>query len=509
MTEPTISLEESKPQFDWPVGENDKATVLRIWNFGKRKQTNPHARAFWAATISFFFTFVGWFALAPLMPAVRDSIGICDEYTEYGTQLMCVCGPKCRDVLQNANICSVASTIGMTVATGFLLEKFGPRVVQSVYMALFAIPVLCAAFIVNGAGLVAVRFFIGGVGATFVTTQFWCSLMFAPSVVGTANATAAALGKLDGGVTQFLMPSIFSGFVEAGLSVGIAWRVSMVVPGVIFVLVSLVVWFSSQDTPHGKFHTSMLGKANTSLWDYVEALKDYRVVLMMLQYAAYFGTELQLNNQLVLYFHDFFQLPVELSGRAVSVSLAVMLDNFIGPLGGGLSDLNFKKWGMRGRLWIHFICLLVEGIMLVAFGREGQFEAAITCLGVLGLFVQTSQGTSYGIVPFMMPQHRGIVSALVAAGGHFGAVLAGFIYKYIKDDPRIPFQVHGLCVITIALTVPLMYWPHFGGMFCKAKPGAVNPHINFSQSNSSIRVADQSKSSSITPSDVPSPEDKT
>ena len=52
------------------------------------------------------------------------------------------------------------------------------------------------------------RFFIGCAGATFVTNQFWCSLMFAPNVVGTANATAAGRGNLGGGVTQIFMMSV-------------------------------------------------------------------------------------------------------------------------------------------------------------------------------------------------------------------------------------------------------------------------------------------------------------
>ena len=82
-----------------------------------------------------------------------------------------------------------------------------------------------------------IRFFIGCAGATFVTNQFWCSLMFAPNVVGTANATAAGWGNLGGGVTQiFMMSVLFNPMVEAGLEANVAWRVSMVVPAVMFVI---------------------------------------------------------------------------------------------------------------------------------------------------------------------------------------------------------------------------------------------------------------------------------
>ena len=82
-----------------------------------------------------------------------------------------------------------------------------------------------------------VRFFIGCAGATFVTNQFWCSLMFAPNVVGTANATAAGWGNLGGGVTQiFMMSVLFNPMVGSGMEPNVAWRVSMIVPAIMFVI---------------------------------------------------------------------------------------------------------------------------------------------------------------------------------------------------------------------------------------------------------------------------------
>ena len=42
-------------------------------------QQNPHMRAFWGSTISFFLAFLGWFALAPLGLEVATSINMCED----------------------------------------------------------------------------------------------------------------------------------------------------------------------------------------------------------------------------------------------------------------------------------------------------------------------------------------------------------------------------------------------------------------------------------------------
>merc|ERR1712032_539603 len=139
---------------------------------------------------------------------------------------------------------------------------------------------------------ILIRMMIGCAGATFVTNQFWCSLMFAPKVVGTANATAAGWGNLGGGVTQiFIVWCLFKPFKAAGANANVAWRLSMVVPGVIFVLIALGMKLICWDTPtNRRFKTSDTGKTSkASLWDYVECLKDIRIDIMILQYGKIGG----------------------------------------------------------------------------------------------------------------------------------------------------------------------------------------------------------------------------
>jgi hypothetical protein len=57
------------------------------------------------------------------------------------------------------------------------------------------------------------------------------------------------------------------------------------------------------------------------------------------------------------------------------------------------------------------------------------------------IFVNAAEGTSYGIVPYMIPQHLAIVSAVVGAGGrrtyHFGKTKSQKFQHYLFASPFI------------------------------------------------------------------------
>merc|ERR1712227_218213 len=278
-----------------------------LWRVDGSRSQNPHMRAFWGSTISFFLAFLGWFALAPLGLEVAYSMGICENqlfdpvenpkrksfikfkniktlkmYCQYGKledlsdckevpadkvnsanleerskyspavlpKCLCTGGTECKATLANAGVASVGSTIFVRVALGTLLERFGPVNVQCMLLSFGAFWVSLAAAISAPWNYILIRFFIGCAGATFVTNQFWCSLMFAPNVVGTANATAAGWGNLGGGVTQiFMIAVLFNPFVAAGMDEGTAWRVAMQVPAIAFLLCAIGLKCLCQDTP--------------------------------------------------------------------------------------------------------------------------------------------------------------------------------------------------------------------------------------------------------------------
>jgi len=518
------------PEFKLATNEANKATELVLWRVGGSRSENPHMRAFWGSTISFFLAFLGWFALAPLGLEVARSMEICENqlydpstnpkrkafvkfkdiktletYCQYGKlkdasdckevpaekasstvakdrlkylpkvlpKCVCTGGTECKATLANAGVAAVGSTIFVRVALGTLLERFGPVNVQGMLLTFGAFWVAMAGAISAPWNYILIRFFIGCAGATFVTNQFWCSLMFAPNIVGTANATAAGWGNLGGGVTQiFMIAVLFKPFVDGGMEPGTAWRVAMQIPAVCFVLTAIGLKLLCQDTPTKlRFSPSDTGKTGgASMWDYVEVLKDFRVVVMVFQYSACFGTELAMNNQLATHFRTYFQMKATNAGALASAFGGMNL--FARSLGGIGSDILFAKFGFPGRLWAQFLSLFFEAIFLFGFGNvtnEQPWYVALAVLICFSTFVQMAEGTSYGIVPFMMPKQLAIVSALVGAGGNLGAVIAGKCFYAPIDDELLPFKIHAGYVMFWALLSPVYYWPHLGGMFARPR----------------------------------------
>ncbi len=98
------------------------------------------------------------------------------------------------------------------------------------------------------------RLAIGVIGASFVLTQFHTSVMFAPNIKGTANAVAGGWGNTGGGATQIIMPLIAAAFVGLGwVSKENSWRLAMIVPGILLLIMAFLYFRYTKDTPQGNF----------------------------------------------------------------------------------------------------------------------------------------------------------------------------------------------------------------------------------------------------------------
>ncbi len=418
----------------------NKATVLWGDFF---KLNKPQIRAFHMSWFAFFLCFFAWFGVAPLMAVIRDELKLTPAQ------------------VGNTIIASVSITIAGRLFVGWLCDRIGPRLSYTGLLILGSIPVMGIGLSQSYESFLIFRLLIGVIGASFVITQSHTSLMFAPNVVGTANATSAGWGNLGGGATNLIMPLVYGLFFTVlGLTSATSWRLAMVCAGILCLITGLAYFKFTQDTPDGNFSDlrknskeSSSAKASVA---FIQVCKDFRVWILFVVYGCCFGIELTMLNVLSIYFQDKFELTL-LAAGAIAGSFGLM-NLFARTLGGALGDKFGQKWGLQGRVSWLFVALFLEAIALMCFSQMQVFAVAIIALLTFSLFVQMAEGATFAVVPFINRKAIGSVSGIVGAGGNVGAVLAGFMFKSDSSVWGERFLYLGCCVLLCsAFTLSLRF----------------------------------------------------
>jgi len=401
----------------------------------------PHMKGFHCAWASFFSAFICWFAFAPLMVLVKADLGLT------------------LSQVFTTNILSVAATVFVRFSIGPLCDKIGPKKCQVGLLTWITVFTLLGMGVKNYWQLCIIRLCIGAGGAAFVVTQFWTTQLFSSEIVGTANATTAGWGNLGGGVTQMLMVAVYAGFRKS-YGQEDAWRLSFLIPAAITGVVTAVMHFSSDDSPRGDL-THLYKEGVLARKTAKDSMKvgfgNINSWILGVQYACCFGIELHMNNTAALYFATTEKFGIGVIDAGLIASLFGWMNLFARSTGGVASDLGNKYLGMRGRLLAQMICLILEGIMLIVFSKQNSISSAIPCLVVFSFFVQATEGTSFGIVPYIEPEALGGVCAVVGAWGNIGAVLwmLMFKFKYI-NNLSLGYEILGYIVIGSSLFTFLM-----------------------------------------------------
>ncbi len=155
-------------------------------------------KTFHITWLTFFVCFFAWFGMAPLMKIAREQLHLT------------------KDQIGNIQIASVSATIIARLLIGRLIDKYGPRITYTGcwYYVLFLYLLIGTSH--SYTSFLLFRLAIGVIGASFVITQFHTSVMFAPNIKGTANATAGGFGNAGGGAANFFMPLIAAGLFGIG-----------------------------------------------------------------------------------------------------------------------------------------------------------------------------------------------------------------------------------------------------------------------------------------------------
>jgi NNP family nitrate/nitrite transporter-like MFS transporter len=365
-----------------------------------------------------------------------------------------------RDQVGWCIIGSVAITMFTRMLAGKLCDRFGPRLTFTWLLILGSLPVMAIGLAHDFQSFLLFRVAIGAIGGAFVITQYHTSVMFAPNCIGTANATTAGWGNFGGGVTQMVMPMVFTFYaVTIGLGSFWGWRAAMLTAGAVCFLTGIAYYFMTQDTPLGNFkdlrEDGLMPPPKSAPGTFGIAARDPRVWVLFLLYGACFGVELTMDNIAALYYTDYFGLGLKTAGLAAG-SFG-MMHLFARTLGGVFSDRLGSRWGLKGRVNWLFATLLIEGLGLMLFSRMTSLGFALPFMIGFGLFMKMAEGATYAVVPFINKRALGSVAGIVGAGGNAGAVAAGFMFRGAFSWPTALLILGAIVTVTSFLTFAVRF----------------------------------------------------
>ncbi|PSU24147.1 NarK family nitrate/nitrite MFS transporter [Photobacterium kishitanii] len=412
--------------------------------------------------LAFFITFMVWFNFAPLLQAVKTSLGLTTEQ------------------IKTLLILNVALTIPARVVVGMLTDRYGPRIVYSLLLVLCAIPCFVFAFSTTFMQAAIARFALGFIGAGFVIGIRLVSEWFPHHELGTAEGIYGGWGNFGSAAAAFTLPTLALWF---GGDEG--WRYAMAVTGGLSVIFGVIFYFTVTDTPKGatyykskhigamevtsrgdlwlliimkipmyaamallvwKLSSPAIGmlRADISYGIYIGLVGFYlfdikqlwqanrkilikpvptihrysfrQVAVLNVLYFTTFGSELAVVSMLPLFFADIFTLTPVMAG-VVASSYAFM--NLVSRPGGGwLSD----RFGRKSTLLILTAGLAIGYLIMANISASWPLWVAVATAMICSFFVQSGEGAVFAVVPLIKRRMTGQIAGMTGAYGNVGAV---------------------------------------------------------------------------------------
>ncbi|ONI19644.1 hypothetical protein PRUPE_3G289200 [Prunus persica] len=436
--------------FSLPVDADQKATEFRLFSIAP-----PHMLAFHLAWFSLFSNFFSTFSIPPLLAVIQDDLNLTD--TDTG----------------RAGTAAFLGSIFSRIAMGPICDLVGPRIAIATLSLITAPVILSTSLVSSPHSFIALRFLTGFSLANFVANQFWMSCMFSGCVVGLANGFSAGWANMGSGVTQLVMPLIYTLIMSFNVPSSTAWRLAFIVPAVFQAVTALLVLAFGQDVPSGSYRS--LKKVNIGKESlckvFCHGAKNYRAWILALTYGFCFGVEMTTDNIIAQYFYDRFDVNIQVAG--IIAGSFGMANFFSRPSGGLVSDRMGRRFGMRGRLWGLWVTQTVAGLLCLLLGRVNSLWGSILVMCAFSVFVQAASGLTFGVVPFVSKRSLGVVSGITGSGGTVGAVITQLLlFSGSKFSKQTGISLMGIMMIVCTLPISLIYFPQSGGMFCGPSYGS-------------------------------------
>ncbi|MCA9120088.1 MAG: hypothetical protein H6822_23535 [Planctomycetaceae bacterium] len=137
-------------------------------------------------------------------------------------------------------------------------------------------------------------------------------------------------------------------------------------------------------------------------------------------------------------------------------------------------SLRFFAWFGKGRVFWLFTAVFCEGLALMMFSQMAVLLLAIPALILFSWFVQMSEGATFSVVPFINKKELGAVAGIVGAGGHTGAVAAGFLFKSALDWQTVLLILGAVVVVCSFAALLVRFSPEAESESSKADQTALS-----------------------------------
>lgn len=411
---------------------------------------------------AFFMTFVVWLGLGPMMPFIKEALGLTDQQAK---------------VLL---ILNVAMTIPARIVVGMLVDKLGPRIMYTSILVLGGAISIAFAWADDYQVLAILRFLSGFIGAGFVVGIRMIGEWFPARQTGLAQGIYGGWGNFGSAGAAFTLP-----FIAASLGGDNAWRYALTLASLVAIGYGIVYYFIVSNTPKGstyfkpkktgamevtsggdlvlyilmniplflalgllawKLSPNNMGLIDTSttyaiyvvltgiyvvqvwkIWHInshvlknpVPKLHRYKfkqVAILDWAYLVTFGTELAVVSMLAMFYVSWFEVPKVTA--ALLAGIYPFINLFARPGGGWISD----KIGRRRTLIIVFTGITASFLLLGTVSQAWPVWLVVGLTIIGGIFSKAGSGAVYAMVPLVQRRMTGQIAGMAGAFGNVGAV---------------------------------------------------------------------------------------
>jgi len=465
---------------------------------------------------AFFISFYIWFNAAPLMPYIREALGLTDQQIK---------------VLM---ILNVSLTIPARIAIGMLVDKFGPRIMYSLLLSISG--VLCILFAMTNTfeQMALMRFLLAFVGAGFVIGIRMIGEWFPHKQVGLAEGIYGGWGNFGSAGAAMTLPTIavllmtWFDFPKEDV-----WRYTLGISGVVAMVYSVIFYIAVRDTPKGSTYfkpnktgamevtspgdfvlylvmniplyialavlTWKLGLLNISsvegefqpLLSQTATYVIYGILILIYLYQAYhvyrinkdifhtpvpemhrykfkqvamlnvayfctFGSELAVVSMLPLFYYQMYN-PEGLS-TGMSIATAGLIASsfaFVNLVARPVGGFFSDTFGRKKALMILLGGLALGYFLMSLINASWWIPLAIAVTMFCSFFVMGGEGAVFAVVPLVKRRMTGQIAGMTGAYGNVGAVIYLTTFSFV--DAGTFFLVIGGSALFVMVLIAIFF----------------------------------------------------